>query len=122
MFFKKKKCPVTLTHNNNIVIAIEKSVPTIGFDNDGNIKTANQHFLTTFGYTLNEVQEKHHSMLRHKEYIISQKYLDFWNSLANGKTTSGTFKRYDKCSTEIVIEATYFPIVNNETERIDRSV
>ena len=113
MFFKKKECPVTLTHNDNIVIAIEKSVPTIEFDNDGYIKTANQRFLTTFGYTLHEVQGKHHGMLCHKEYIISQEYIDFWNSLANGKTTSGTFKRYGKCGTEIVIEATYFPIMNN---------
>lgn len=114
MFFKKKeKKSPRLTHNDNIVNSIGNSVATIEFDKVGNIKTANQLFLSALGYTLHEIQGEHHRILCDQEFIISQGYIDLWNSLANGKSISGTFKRYKKCGQEIVIEATYFPIMND---------
>ncbi len=44
------------------LIAINKSQAVIQFEMDGTIITANDNFLTPMGYTLDEVQGRHHSM------------------------------------------------------------
>ena len=44
------------------VVAISKSQAVIEFNMDGTIITANQNFLDTLGYRLEEIQGKHHSM------------------------------------------------------------
>ena len=42
--------------------AINKSQAVIEFEMDGTIITANENFLKPMGYTLDEVQGRHHSM------------------------------------------------------------
>jgi methyl-accepting chemotaxis protein len=44
------------------VEAISKSQAVIEFNLDGTIVTANENFLKTLGYSLGEIQGKHHSM------------------------------------------------------------
>ena len=44
------------------VAAINKSQAVIEFKLDGTIVTANDHFLAAMGYTLGEIQGRHHSM------------------------------------------------------------
>ena len=47
---------------NFILEALDKSQATIQFKTDGTIITANKNFLDVLGYSLDEVQGKHHSM------------------------------------------------------------
>ena len=42
--------------------AIDRSLATIEFELDGQIITANENFLATVGYTLEEIRGKHHSL------------------------------------------------------------
>jgi methyl-accepting chemotaxis protein len=42
--------------------ALEKSQATIEFKMDGTILTANKNFCNAMGYSLDEIQGKHHSM------------------------------------------------------------
>ncbi|MEM9446617.1 MAG: PAS domain-containing methyl-accepting chemotaxis protein [Verrucomicrobiota bacterium] len=90
--------------------AINKAKATIEFDLEGNILTANENFLNAMGYTLDEIQGKHHRMFCDPEYVESPDYQLFWETLGNGKLHSGEYKRIGKEGREIWINASYNPI------------
>lgn len=90
--------------------AISKSQAVIHFDMNGNILMANQNFLDAMGYTLEEVQGRHHSIFAEKGYKESPEYQAFWKKLNRGEFDSGQYKRIGKGGKEVWIEATYNPI------------
>ncbi|MCU7842133.1 MAG: PAS domain-containing methyl-accepting chemotaxis protein [Candidatus Thiodiazotropha sp. (ex Troendleina suluensis)] len=90
--------------------SINDSVATIEFKVDGTILKANQLFLDTTGYTLDEVIGKHHSIMCFPSYTNSTEYRSFWDNLRNGQAQKGTFERKDKAGQTLWLEATYFPI------------
>ena len=90
--------------------AISKSQAVISFELDGTILSANDNFLNTLGYSLSEVQGKHHSLFVDSEYKKSEEYRNFWRSLANGEHFVGRFARIHKNGKTIWIQANYSPI------------
>ncbi|QUX96732.1 hypothetical protein C0J08_15595 [Marinomonas sp. CT5] len=90
--------------------AISKAQAVISFELDGTIISANDNFLNTLGYTLGEVQGKHHSLFIDSEYKKSEEYRNFWRSLANGEHFIGRFPRVHKNGKVIWIQANYSPI------------
>jgi methyl-accepting chemotaxis protein len=90
--------------------AISKAQAVIEFSPDGTILTANENFLKTMGYTLEEIKGKHHRMFVEKSYARSDEYADFWKELAEGNFESGQFKRFGKGGKEVWIQASYNPI------------
>lgn len=90
--------------------AISKSQAVIEFNLDGTIITANQNFLAALGYSLEEIQGHHHRMFVSEDERNSEEYRLFWKDLANGKFSSGEYKRIKKNSEEIWIHASYNPI------------
>ena len=90
--------------------AIGKSQATIEFTPDGTILTANENFLNTVGYTLEEIKGQHHRLFVETKEQNSSAYKSFWNDLKNGKFSSGEFKRIGKNDEEIWIQASYNPI------------
>ena len=92
--------------------ALDRSQAIIEFDLQGTILTANENFLKTLGYSLNEIQGKHHSMFVDPAYVSSHDYRDFWSNLGRGTFQSGEFKRLGKNNKEIWIQASYNPIMN----------
>ena len=61
--------------------AIAKSQARIEFEMDGTIITANENFLKVVGYSLAEVQGKHHSLFVEPAYRTSPEYRELWASL-----------------------------------------
>jgi len=92
--------------------AIGKSQAVIEFNMDGTIITANENFLTTVGYALNEIQGQHHSMFVEPEFKRSHEYQAFWDSLNRGEYESKEYKRLGKGGKEIWIQASYNPILD----------
>ncbi len=90
--------------------AIGKSQAVIEFRLDGTVLNANENFLKTLGYTLDEIKGKHHSMFVESSFVASPAYRDFWARLAQGQFDSGEYKRIGKGGREIWIQATYNPI------------
>jgi methyl-accepting chemotaxis protein len=79
---------------------------------DGSIITANENFLSTLGYTLPEIQGKHHSMFAEESYRNSADYRGFWEKLNRGEFDSGQYKRIGKGGRAVWIEASYNPILD----------
>jgi len=92
--------------------AIGKSQATIEFNLDGTVRTANENFLSTLGYSLDEIKGKHHSMFVDTAFANSVAYRAFWDALREGKFQSGEFKRVGKAGKEIWIQASYNPILD----------
>ena len=92
------------------VEAIGKSQAVISFNMDGTIISANQNFLNPMGYTLQEVQGKHHRIFIDPEYARSAAYTEFWAKLNRGEFVAEEFKRIGKGGKEVWIQASYNPI------------
>lgn len=90
--------------------AIHKAQAVIEFELDGTIITANDNFLAAVGYSLDEIQGKHHRIFVDPAEHNSQEYVDFWNSLAAGEFQAAEYKRFAKGGKEFWIQATYNPI------------
>lgn len=90
--------------------AISRSQAMIEFDLTGIILSANENFLATLGYTLDEIQGKHHRIFCDPEYAESAEYKEFWRSLGKGEFSSGQFERFDKHGNSVWIEASYNPV------------
>ncbi|CAN0378683.1 unnamed protein product, partial [Ectocarpus sp. 4 AP-2014] len=94
--------------------AINRSQAVIEFSPDGTILSANENFLGAVGYTLAEVQGKHHRLFCDGSYANSAEYKDFWASLGRGEYHSKEFQRYGKGGAEIWIQASYNPIFGRD--------
>jgi len=94
--------------------ALDRSLAVIEFDPDGTILYANDNFLKVTGYTLAEIQDRHHAMFVTEADRGSPDYRGFWDALARGEFRSGEFNRIGKGGREIWIEASYNPIVDRD--------
>ena len=94
--------------------ALDRSQAVITFDLDGTILDANENFLRTMGYRLDEVRGKHHRMFVDPAERSSDEYREFWDSLREGRYRQDLFKRFGKGGTEIWIEASYNPILDGD--------
>jgi methyl-accepting chemotaxis protein len=92
--------------------ALNKVQAVIEFNMDGTIITANDNFLSTLGYSLEEVQGQHHSMFVEPHFKRSAEYKDFWESLNRGEFESREYKRLGKGGKEVWIQASYNPILD----------
>jgi methyl-accepting chemotaxis protein len=86
--------------NNSGIAAIE-------FELDGTILTANNTFLKLMGYTLEEIQGKHHRIFVDKEYALTAEYRKFWELLGAGIPQPGEYERVKKNGAKIYINGSY---------------
>ncbi len=90
--------------------AISRAMAVIEFNLDGTILTANPNFLQRMGYSLAQIQGKHHRLFCTPEMARSSAYSDFWQRLNAGELFSGQFERVDKNGQTVWLEANYNPV------------
>ncbi|MBN0980705.1 PAS domain-containing methyl-accepting chemotaxis protein [Pseudomonas hygromyciniae] len=90
--------------------AIDRAMAVIEFNLDGSIITANQNFLQRLGYSLAQIQGKHHRLFCKPELANSQEYSDFWHRLNQGELFSGQFERITHAGQTLWLEANYNPV------------
>jgi methyl-accepting chemotaxis protein len=92
--------------------AVNRVQAVIEFGLDGTILHANENFLRTMGYQLDELKGRHHRMCVEPAYAASPEYEQFWATLRNGEVIAAEFKRLGKGGKEIWIQASYNPVFN----------
>jgi methyl-accepting chemotaxis protein len=97
--------------------AISRSQAVIEFKMDGTIVTANENFLKAMGYSLAEIQGKHHSMFVEAEERDSAAYREFWATLNRGEFQAAEYKRLAKGGREVWIQASYNPVIDRSGYR-----
>ena len=90
--------------------AMDRSQAIISFDLSGNVLEANENFLKTIGYRLEEIKGQHHSMFVDAQYRQSAEYRAFWERLGRGEFDAGQYKRIAKGGAELWLQASYNPI------------
>jgi len=106
--------------NESILTAINRSQAVIEFEPDGTIVDANENFLKTVGYGLDEIKGRKHAMFVEPDYSASPEYVDFWKRLKAGEFLSAEFNRRGKGGKSIWLEASYNPIIdpNGQVKRV----
>jgi PAS domain S-box-containing protein len=92
--------------------AISKAQAVIEFKMDGTIVDANENFVNTVGYSLDEIKGRHHSMFVDETLRNSAEYREFWARLNRGENLPGEYRRVGKGGKVIVIQASYNPIAD----------
>ena len=95
------------------ISAIGRAQAVIEFNLDGTITTANENFLTTVGYRLEEIRGKHHSMFVAPSERDSAAYREFWAKLGRGEFEAAEYKRFGKGGKEVWILGSYNPILDD---------
>lgn len=101
-----------LTDREAQISALNRSLTVIEFEPDGTIRWANENFLKTMGYGLDQIKGKHHRLFCEEQFYKENPA--FWSHLAAGEFFSGQFERRNSAGQRIWVEATYNPIFNNE--------
>ena len=96
------------------IAAISRAQAVIAFEMNGTIVTANENFLQAMGYTLAEIQGKHHSMFVEQATRDSAAYREFWARLNRGENQSAEYKRIGKGGKEVWILASYNPVLDEK--------
>ena len=94
------------------VEAIQRSEAVIEFDVDGTILEANDHFLATMGYTLEELRGRHHRLFVPPEEREGVAYRTFWEALREGRFRRAEFRRVHKSGRDVWIQASYNPVLD----------
>ncbi|RII79623.1 PAS domain S-box protein [Pseudomonas monteilii] len=100
----------TSREHESLIKALMRSTAVIEFGLDGTILTANDRFLATVGYRLEQIRGKHHRMFCEPEEANSAGYQAFWDKLRRGEYVAERFKRIDAHGRVIWLEASYNPI------------
>lgn len=98
--------------HESLLNAINRSMAVIEFNLQGEVVSANDNFLQTMGYRLDDVRGKHHSLFCEPEESGSEAYRRFWLRLNQGEYISDRFKRLAKSGRVVWLRATYNPLYN----------
>jgi methyl-accepting chemotaxis protein len=96
------------------VAAIHRSQAVIEFELDGTIIDANDNFLATMGYRLDEIKGRRHSMFVPAEDSASVEYARFWERLRAGEVFADAFRRIGAGGAEIWIRGAYNPVLDDQ--------
>ncbi len=97
----------------SMIAALDRVQAIIEFDTSGNVLAANENFLQTVGYQQAEIVGQHHRLFCEPEYAESKAYAAFWETLASGEHVAGVFKRLAKNGSEVWINASYNPVIED---------
>lgn len=105
-----------VAQHKDILSAIHAAMAVIEFTPAGTILTANDNFLRSVKYSLEQITGKHHWMFVDATVANGDDYKKFWEDLAGGKSASGIFKRVDAAGNTVWLNAIYSPIRNANGE------
>ncbi|MDB5819908.1 MAG: chemotaxis protein [Rhizobacter sp.] len=92
--------------------ALNRVQAVIEFDLTGKVLTANDNFLRTFGYSLEEVVGQHHRLFCEDAFARSPEYSAFWERLGRGEFNAGEYRRLSKNGKQVWIQASYNPLLD----------
>ena len=94
----------------DMLAGIDRSSAIIEFDLNGTVLSANENFLKTMKYKLDQIVGKHHRIFCDPQEVETQEYKDFWKRLRSGEMISKRFRRIDQQGNEVWLQASYNPI------------
>ncbi|MCO8163216.1 methyl-accepting chemotaxis protein [Pseudomonas sp. 21LCFQ010] len=103
-----------ISDHSQILAALLRSTAVIQFNADGTVITANDQFLQSMGYSLAQIQKRHHRIFCATDYAASAEYVAFWERLRQGEYVAGRFCRLHNRGHPVWLEASYNPVYDAE--------
>ena len=103
-----------VSDHERILASLHRSQAVIEFEPDGTILTANDNFLITLGYKLDEIVGRHHRMFVDPLEAVTPQYEQFWEQLGAGEFQSAEYRRRAKDGSDVWIQATYNPVLDDD--------
>ncbi|GAB4329191.1 MAG: hypothetical protein OHK0038_03220 [Flammeovirgaceae bacterium] len=101
-------------YTKDILDAIARSGGLAEYNMDGTFISASDTFLEIMGYTnFEQLKNKSQNILLSPEQSKSPEQRSLWDKLRKGEFEKGTYKRIRKDGSEIWIDASYTPILND---------
>ncbi len=100
-----------LQDKESILSALHRSLAVIEFTPEGEIIWANDNFLKTMGYSLEDIQGQHHRIFCYDTFYRENPH--FWEKLKNSESFVGRFERKTSQGERVWLEASYNPIVDS---------
>ncbi|MDB5962338.1 MAG: bdlA 4 [Massilia sp.] len=97
-----------------VLHAINQSQSLVEFDLAGKVLHANDNFLRTMGYTLDELKGVHHRQFCTPEFAASNEYRDLWARLKAGHADGGETMHVAKNGATVWLQASYNPIAGDD--------
>jgi methyl-accepting chemotaxis protein len=94
------------------IAALNRSQAIIHFDLDGTMVDANENFLGTLGYRMDEIVGRKHAMFVDPSERDGPEYRALWDDLRAGRFRTAEYRRIGKGGKEVWIQATYNPILD----------
>ncbi len=94
------------------IAAIRRAQAVIELAPDGSILAVNDNFLSSMGYTAEELLGKNHSVLMHPAAARDPEYQEFWATLRAGGDVYGRFSRVAKGGATLWWDVSYTPILD----------
>ena len=107
------KARIENTDFRNQLRAISRAQAVIEFRPDGEIITANEHFLDAVGYRLEELKGKNHRIFLSSGSDGDAEYEAMWSDLRANKPMLGDIIRYGKGGRRVYLSASYNPITDD---------
>lgn len=95
----------------SILTALGKSQSILQFDTNGKILTANENFSRTLGYQRVEILGQHHRLSVDPNEVGTSDYREFWARLNRREFDQRQYKHVGKGGKEVLIEASYNPVI-----------
>ena len=102
-----------LAGNRGQLDAISKVQARVELELDGTIITANENFLQTMGYSLEEIRGRHHSLFVSPDDRGAE-YASLWEKLRRGEFEKGRFRRLGKGGNTLWLDGAYNPILDSQ--------
>ncbi|MEQ1848107.1 MAG: PAS domain S-box protein, partial [Nitrospira sp.] len=99
---------------SGVTTAIGKSQMVIEFTLDGTVLTANEIFLTTLGYRLDEIIGRHHRMFCDPSFTATGDYAAIWQKLSRGEFESGVHRWLGQGGKDFWLQAALTPILDTQ--------
>lgn len=97
----------------HLVAALSRAQAQVELTPEGEIIAANENFLASHGYALEEVRGRNHRILVDPAEAASPAYAEFWNALRRGESQLGEFRRIAKDGRTVHIIATYTAVLDS---------
>jgi methyl-accepting chemotaxis protein len=103
-----------LVERSGELAALNRSQTVIELGLDGTVLTANDNFLRTMGYVLNDIQGMNYSLFVDPAERMGVEYSQFWEKLARGEHDAGQYKRIAKGGDEVWLHGSFNPVVDKK--------
>lgn len=92
--------------------ALDKVQAIVEFTPDGYVRHANDLFLRTMGYRLDEIRGAHHRVFVAAADAALPSYEAFWDGLRDGRGDTGLYRRLRKDGGDVWLQSSYNPLLD----------